>query len=554
MPEFNPENPDDISRLNNAVEESVNGLSGYRANYNYLRKLLGDPCHQDRPRVENRQVVSKMDEFFTTLTRACVSRSPTLRIGRTAFPRNSGMLKTQIEAWSTRNHMDAALSGVFHETLLRWGVGYMSATTGPDSHAEPSLQILDFEDYICDLRQSDEEEMDFEGHEYEIFFEELKDSSQYDQDAVNAMGDGSQSEESFGRRQLYERRKVRCLWLKRHGLLLTLPCGEGNKALRIDKYKGPPEGPYLRMHLTRRRGALVPTSRASFLCDLHDFCAVTQRQVFLQADQFCEFFLVDSAFTQAAEIHRTAEYGQYYTVDNVNAVKREVKGGVNQQTMLASQQASDMFNERAGNLRLLAGISTGEPTARQSQQLGFGVDAMVRDCRKALNLFAKKVYDQVAWYIRNVDNGMPRQVEWTDATGYTAPSWWVPGVGQTMPPGDPQLEIIPESMIDRTAEEQAASLLQSIREISQLMAVPGNKPVFLNHQELVDQLKELRNQPQLTTIFGEAQDQESLVPGSETAAGISTQSQPASYSQPAASSNLKDRLMFQSMQPQPAEA
>jgi hypothetical protein len=389
-----------------------------------------------------------------------------------------------------------------------------------------------------------------------VFRDELSNSSYYDQEAVASMGDSPRLfDPSYQGRRLYDRVRVRLCWLPRNGLLLTLPAQGGSRALRIQRYEGPPGGPYIKESLTKRRGAIVPTSRASFLLDLHDFCAVTRRQVFLQADQFCEFFLVESQFEQVADIHRTAEYGHYYTVDNANAVKRELKGGVNQGTLLTSMQADDMFNERAGNLRLLAGQSSGEPTARQTAQLGTGVDAMVRDCRTALNRFAHKVYRQVGWYILHEDPEVSpeREVEWTDEADVTAPSPWVPGFANQLPEGDPELDIIPESMIERTAEEEMVSLLDSVRAVAGLLTVPGNKPVFLDHQELVDQLRVLRNQPELGKLFGHSPDVGSLVPGSDTAGmvmqGGGGQGRPMGGQPPA--DRLKEKLMFQSQTQEP---
>ena len=146
---FDPTNPNDIARLNTAIDDSITGLESYRKNYNHLRKVLGDPCHTGKPKVENRQVVSKLDEFFTIMTRAVVSRNPSLRIGRTKFPRIAGMTKSQVEAWGQRNDMASMLRDGFHEGLLRWCIGYMSAVpteqgvehrqlvAGPDETIDP---------------------------------------------------------------------------------------------------------------------------------------------------------------------------------------------------------------------------------------------------------------------------------------------------------------------------------------------------------------------------------------------------------------------------------
>jgi hypothetical protein len=179
---------------------------------------------------------------------------------------------------------------------------------------------------------------------------------------------------------------------------------------------------------------------------------------------------------------------------------------------------------------------------------------MVRDSRTALNKFAQEAYDQVAWYILNDELSPMRQVDWTDGAGVSAPSWWVPGVGKQLSSGDPEMEIIPDSMIERTSEEQAGALLESIHAVVGLMAAPGNRPVFLNHQEVVNELTELRNQPKLKTMFGEAPDVSSLVPGSETAgATMQSGSQPPASSPASPGDKLKEKLMFQATQPTGAQ-
>lgn len=552
---FDPESPNDLARLKSAIDDSIVGLEAYRANYAHLRLVLADPCHKRWPvKVEDRQVVNKEDELFTILTRAVVSRNPTLRIGTESLSRIAGMLKTQLEDWGERNDMAAKLRDAFHEMLLRWAIGHMSVKVKGGEPYEPQLNILDFEDYFIDLRQTDEALIDFEGHEFEVFRDELSDSSLYDQGAVREMGDAPRGfDGDYVGRRLYDRVKVRLCWLPLERLLLTLPAHAGTRALRIQRYAGPPEGPYIRECLKKRRGAIVPVSYASGLLDKHDFCNVSWKQVFMQSDGFSEFFLVDSQFEQVADIHRTAEYGHYYTVDNVNAVKRETKGGVNQGTILAAMQANDMFNEAAGNLRLLSGQSSGEPTARQAAQLGTGIDQMVRDCRTALNRFARKVYQQAAWYMMNEDPGVVpvRQVEWTDGAGIKDRQDWIPGVGKVLPEGDLKLDVIPDSMIERTSQEQAVALLDSVRTIAQLLAVPGNKPVFLDHQELVEQIRTLSNQPELNKLFGQAPDVGSLVPGSETAGAAASANRgansPSGGRMPA--DRLKEKLMFQAIQP-----
>lgn len=554
---FDPYDSEQIARLNSAVDASIGTLAKYRKNYERLRLKLHDPCHAEKPPTIAREPVNEISDFVFDLTRLVVSSNPSLRIGRTNAPRISGMTKAWLEDWGRKTDMASVLQGAFQECLLRWGIAYLSVDASRERGYWPRWMVLDFHDWFIDQRQADEAEIDFEGHDYDVLREELDDNSIYDAEAVSALNNVTPRDGVYP--STYDRVRLRILWLPRERLLLTLPAASGDrsKPLTVRKYLGPPEGPYAHLSLKKRRGTIVPVSICAALEDLSDFRGLMERQKFMQADQWCEFFVAERASARDADLYRTAEHGKVYTVENVNGVKKETRGGVAQPTMLGSMQAADLFNEKTGNLRQATGRGVGAPTLGQERSLGVGVAAMIENARLALNRFAKDLYRRPSWYFlhddvyaEQNDDGAerPRWINYTDEYGKTAPGKWQFGMGALATADDLDFEIIPDSLIERSSAEQASSLLSSVQALASLMALPGPKPSYFDLPYMVEVMAEDLNQPELARLFGQAQSAESMAPGADNAVAFAQRggnpSQPGRTG-PSPAQRMQDKLMFQ---------
>jgi hypothetical protein len=288
------------------------------------------------------------------------------------------------------------------------------------------------------------------------------------------------------------------------------------------KYQGPPWGPYLRMDLGKIRSCMIPVSRASMLYDLHEFVARTYRHVFVQADREVEGYAYSGESEKDAEKHRRLQQDEYVKFENPNSITKIKKGGVNPSTLATAIHASDKFSERAGNLKLVGGLGPSAPTARQEAGLGVGVQQMIDFARMRMHDLTRKIYATAAWYMR-IDTLHEEMVEWTTPNGNTVTSAWTPDMASGLDPNDPDMDIIPGSLVSRSAEQQLAFLNQSVQRIAAMMVLPGSEQEVFHHRRYKELEAELGNAPEINELFGEAPNAESVVPGTEAAGQFNQQ-------------------------------
>ena len=456
---FDPWNTQHISRLRQSIDSAEHALEKYRKNRKVLLNALHDPCHEEEsPPTESRMPFNELDNMFQILTRGVVDQNPTLRIVKAKSQRAAGMLRSKLHDWSERVHMSDSLQSLFQECLLRWGIGYMGYEMGK-SGVEPYLDVLDFDDWFIDMAGSDENDIDFEGHRLCRRLDELLGNPDYNQEEVQKLK-VYQDRRGYNDQQctLYDRVDLTRTYLPREGLIVTMAGKHMGTDLpvQVKKYVGPPWGPYLRIHLGKVRSCMVPTSRASMLYDLHDFVLRTYRHVFVQADREIEAYAYSGEMEKDAEKHRRLQQDEYIRMENPAGIVRIKKGGVNNSTLATAMHASDKFSERAGNLKLAGGLGPTAPTARQEAGLGVGVQQMIDHAKAKMNTLVRQIFDTAAWYMR-LDNTHEEMVEWTTPNGNHVKTAWTPETAAMLDPADTEMDIIPGSLVSRSAEQSLRS-------------------------------------------------------------------------------------------------
>ena len=565
---FDPKNLEDLSRLRRSIKSSMKKLDKYDDNRKLLQDSLHDPCHQAEPvETEKRSPVNSLDDAVTILTRGVVDQNPTLRIVRTKRPNMAGMLKTKLEKWAAQVDLSGTLQGAYHECLMRWGIVFMGYDMDERGVVIPFAKTLDFDDYFIDMVGSDEDDIDFEGHRYCVRYDELLDpSTGYIQENVEKIGRYKSSRRKGGYVQdaLYDRVELIYVYLPKDRLVLVLPhenCGV-TEPIHIVDYQGPPWGPYLRLDLGKVRGAMVPTSRLSMWYDTHEFELRAYRHVFSQADRQLQAWGYSGENKKDADKHRTLADDEYVGFEGgKDAVWPINKGGVNTQTLAAAIHASNKFNERAGNIKLAGGLAATAPTARQEAGLGVGVTQMIADSRNRMQKLTKRIYETAAWYfLRDRElRADPEIVEWQAPSGLKYPSKWQPWLWDDVDPGDPEMEIIPGSMVSRTAEAQLAFLTQQTQNIGGLMVLPGSEPQVFNLSLYKRLVSEYGNAPEIDQLFSSVPDASQVVPGVESAASVAQRPQSAPGGVKAATDGadrMMERMIFSGGQQaaQPANA
>lgn len=546
---FDPHDVQHVARLRSSIESAEAGMDKYRKNRKVLLDALYDPCHQDdTPNTDDRMPINELDGMFNILTRSVVDQNPTLRIVKAKQPRVAGMLKARLEKWAKENWLYVLLQGVFHEALLRWGVVYMGYEVG-ENGVMPYATALDLDDYFIDQVGSDENDVDFEGHRSCRRLNELLGNRAYDQEAVAQLKSYSDRCGPEKQRTLYDRVDLIHTWLPREQIVVTLADKNYHvdKPLRVMRYQGPPWGPYMRMDLGKIRSCMVPVSRASMFYDLHEFVARTYRHVFVQADREVEGYAYSGEMEKDAEKHRRLQQDEYLKMENPNGIVPIKKGGVNPQTLATGIHASDLFSTRAGNLKLAGGLGPSAPTASQEAGLGIGVRQMIDYARLKMDTLTRQIYATVAWYYR-IDTIHEETVDWTTPEGLAVPggSEWTPETAASLDPNDPEMEIVPGSLISRSSEQQLAYVNQAVQSIAAMMSLPGEEQEVFHHRRYKELVAEYGNAPEINELFGEAADAGSVVPGVEHAAQFNQQKQGRSSGGKAMdnSGKLVERMVF----------
>jgi hypothetical protein len=183
---------------------------------------------------------------------------------------------------------------------------------------------------------------------------------------------------------------------------------------------------------------------------------------------------------------------------------------------------------------------------------------MVDDMRNRMQKLAKRLYEVAGWYILHdplrvnrleVEGG----VEWTTDNGNTVRSTWTPDMAVGMDADDPEMEIIPGSMVSRSAEQQLAALNASVQRIASMMALPGNEQEVFHHRRYKELEAEYGNAPELLELFGESPSPESVVPGVESAAQFARQPGRSNGSGAQPQQNkLVERMIYSGQPQQPA--
>lgn len=514
---FNPEHPDDIARLRRSIRTSITKMQPYRDNRKVILNRLHDPCHiSDNPDTDLRIPRNPMDRMFRILTRGVVDQYPSLRIVRSRQPRVAGMVRSMLDDWSRKENLSEILQSWFQESLLRWGIcytGYEHTNNGREPFADP----LEFDDYFIDVRGTEEDKIDFEGHEYGARIDDLRNDQSLDQSVVESIAK-TQSKNPDGIFTLYDWTRLIHVYLPRERLKLTLGNDKAaeKRPLRIQDYDGPSWSPYLRFRLTSVPSNIIPSSRMSMLYDMSEFVVRTYRQAFVQANRTLEAFAYPKGSERDAQIHRTLLDGEYAGFENPDAVKAIRKGGVDSAMLNVGIHADGLFDEDADNLKLIGGSGPSADTLGQERIIAGQVGVAVEDMRARAEKMAKRLYDTVAYY-RLTDPMSRGMIEWTSPAGNRVTSEWGPEIAAGVTPDDLGMEIVPGSTVSRSASAQLSSLVQTFDILAKAAALPGEDTMAFKHKLFREKIADYLNQPEIAELFEEVASPSSVQPGPEAA-------------------------------------
>lgn len=299
--------------------------------------------------------------------------------------------------------------------MLNWGL----------SAGEPFAEVVDLDDFVYDVHARDFSQASYIGHRYRVPLKAIKESKIYgkqrkeltasDDPIFNLEGDErisilgrtyyAQGEEFEDMVDLWE------VFLPRHQLVVTLmdhqlagATVEGfdpfrGKALRIQRWLGPLQGPYHFLGLGGIvPGNAMPKGPIQDLIDLHEAVNRMLRKLIRGCDRLKENTFVQGQASEDGSRLLKSNDGEIIKVDHPDMINRVVMGGPDQNLFQVFGAFKELFSWLAGNLDSMGGLSPQAKTLGQDEMLAQSSSATITSMQEQTVNLVRSVTSALIWY------------------------------------------------------------------------------------------------------------------------------------------------------------
>lgn len=391
---------------------------------------------------------------------------------------------------------------------------------------KPFASNVSLDNFVYDTSATKWTEVQFAGDCYRIPFDDLQDSTIYDQDVVKDIRPSSKTEweterlENIGRGYEVDQDEflpmvdLIDLWLPRDGVIETYPCkftaGKltpyGEPAARME-WDGSEFGNYHVFGFGDVPENIMPTSPASQLAALARHINNIYRKQIRSARDFKEIDTYPPGGEKDGRSVQNAKHGDLVCVNDPRELGKIRTGGVSQELQMFLLNMQNDFNSAAGNLSAMLGLGAQADTLGQEKLIhgavGGKTASMAERVRDAVTSLARDLGHMV-W--RDEVNVIPGQIELEGLDGYAVDATWRPNdrEGDFI---DYNLSIDVYSMAYKSPAERANAILQVLSQVyGPFMQMLMSQGGTINFQRLNETLAELMDMPRLKDIVQFAGD------------------------------------------------
>lgn len=296
---------------------------------------------------------------------------------------------------------DAVLEALFSIAIVKVGLG--DASDNAKIGDEPFVSIVQLDHYFCDMSAKTWREVQYEGNDYWMEKDVVKEFYGVDLDAdddESVTSTGVEETHSISVNESAEplnpRVLLRDVYLVRENRVVTYAV-ESKKVLRNQPWDGPEGSPYVKLWFEPVPGNLMPLPPVAVWRDLHELGNALFRKLGKQADSKKTVATFQGGNDEEIVRLKQASDGEGI---RYNGPKPEAitVGGVDSGTLAFYLQLKDIFNVFAGNLDSLGGLSPQADTATQEKLISQATSARVEAMADRTVDFAKKIFRRLAWY------------------------------------------------------------------------------------------------------------------------------------------------------------
>lgn len=480
--------------------------------------------------------VNLLAQYVAVLGQKLIAKNP--RVMLSTFDRSNKPAVNAMNQWANKQiekiRLADTLKRVVLDALFSIGILKVGLATPEDAAlyswnikaGQPFAERVDLDDFVFDTHARDFSEVTYIGHRYRcpksvaeaMYGKKAKDlpastDSFYNAEGderISAMGRGTmtqQSEEFEDFVDLWE------IYLPRHRKVYTFaddvvlgasPVSDGDKIeeLNCQDWIGPDTGPYHILGFGWVLGSAMPKGPIQDLIDLHMFANNSYRKLIDQTQRQKTVLCVQGGAMEDGSRTQKANDGDIIRTDNPAAAIEKVFGGANQNTLQMFMQSLQLYNEMAGNLRLMGGIAPESKTATQDKMLNENASAGVADKQDSTITFVAGALKALCWYW------------WHDPYLTMKVSHPIPGMPemaiqrQVFPQQrsgsfeDLDIKVDPYSMQHSTPQSKLSTIMQIVKEVwfpmQQQAAQAG---VMMDYNALFKLASQLTDTPEILDLL-----------------------------------------------------
>lgn len=413
-----------------------------------------------------------------------------------------------------------ALATPCDSVMQAWGI-----TAG-----EPIVSAIDLDDFVFDIAAKDFPFATFVGHRYrcpvdvakKLYGRRAAELSATEPMQFNENGDerigriftGTFTPEDFEPHvELWE------IYLPRHGLVVTLAGPEVRqsekrdttaKPLWVQKWVGPPEGPYRFLKFGTVPGSALAKAPMMDLYELHMDVNNVHRKANNMIRRLKEITIYQRNQEDDADAIKKAIDGQMVPVSDPDRIKTIVTSGSAIQGLFAAAEAyKTLFSFVGGNLELIAGRGAQSRTATQDKILNANAGSGISSLHDAVDTFMAEVGSALLWYAHN----HPQLVMKSEyrVAGHKGVTRMLHPAGSRQSPrrdfnfNEFSIRVDPYSLRYKGPEERLAFVNQVLQTFAPMLQVFASQGITLDANALLSLFAEYGDAPELTDIFTIAQ-------------------------------------------------
>lgn len=480
------------------------------------------------------QPINVLALYVTVVGRSIISKNPKVLLS--TFNKQHKPVVSAMQSWCNR---ELERSG-FETTLKRavldafWSLGVIKvalATPGDAAASSwklkaghPFAQRVDFDDFAFDIKCRDLREAYWIAHRFRVpldaaqAFYGKKANLEADieplynlegDERINVMGKGT-----YGDTEDYD--DFVTLWEvydRRHKVIVTLndaylggaesqQAGDYRaKALKVQRWLGPDEGPYHFLGFGTVPGNAMPVGPLQNIWDLHDATNRIFRKLIRQAERQKEITFYQSNPEDAERVKNAAD-GDFCKVENPQMIQKVEFGAPNQQNWVLGNDLFRYASLLAGNLETAGGLAPQAKTAHQEAQLDRNSSGMLSDLAQTANNYTSKVLEAMCWYWHH----HPSQMMTSEFALPGLPNISItrrvqPQQRFAIPFEDMDIKVDPYSMTHKTPDQRLATLNQIVTQILIPMAqIAQSQGVAFNMKAYLQKVAELTDEPFVNEI------------------------------------------------------